>query len=89
MTVEGPAPAGFARRKLDVWLDGSKEAAQGSHPRRVFRYEEPQRGPEFYEAALAAAGTDNGRPHAPHYTSTYGAFVRDHRATIEAVCRGP
>jgi catechol 2,3-dioxygenase-like lactoylglutathione lyase family enzyme len=43
----------------------------------------------FYEAALAAGGTDNGasgiRPHFPNY---YAAYVRDPDGNnIEAVCR--
>jgi predicted lactoylglutathione lyase len=47
---------------------------------------------QFYEAAIAAGGKDNGPPglrpnYHPHY---YGAFVIDPNGhNIEAVCHGP
>ena len=43
----------------------------------------------FYEAAMAAGGTDNGAPgvRAAYHPSYYGAFVRDPDGhNIEAVC---
>jgi catechol 2,3-dioxygenase-like lactoylglutathione lyase family enzyme len=46
----------------------------------------------FYEAALAAGGTDNGPPGVrPHYHQNYyGAFVRDPDGhNIEACCHKP
>lgn len=46
----------------------------------------------FYDAALAAGGTDNGAPGPrPHYHADYyGAFVRDPDGNnIEAVCHAP
>ena len=46
----------------------------------------------FYEAALAAGGTDNGGPGLrPHYHADYyGAFVLDPDGhNIEAVCHAP
>ena len=46
----------------------------------------------FYEAAMAAGGTDNGGPGLrPHYHATYyAAFVRDPDGNnIEAVCHAP
>jgi catechol 2,3-dioxygenase-like lactoylglutathione lyase family enzyme len=47
---------------------------------------------EFYAAAMAAGGTDNGPPGVrPHYHEHYyGAFVRDPDGhNIEAVCHEP
>jgi catechol 2,3-dioxygenase-like lactoylglutathione lyase family enzyme len=43
----------------------------------------------FYEAALAAGGTDNGAPGIrPHFPNYYAAYVRDPDGNnIEAVCR--
>lgn len=46
----------------------------------------------FYAAAIAAGGTDNGKPGLrPHYhPDYYGAFVRDPDGhNIEAVCHAP
>ena len=46
----------------------------------------------FYEAAMAAGGTDNGAPgiRAIYHPSYYGAFVRDPDGhNIEAVCHDP
>ncbi len=46
----------------------------------------------FYEAAIAAGGTDNGPPGLrEHYHPTYyGAFIRDPDGNnIEAVCHTP
>jgi predicted lactoylglutathione lyase len=44
----------------------------------------------FYEAALAAGGSDNGKPGERHYhPGYYGAFVRDPDGNnIEAVFHG-
>lgn len=47
---------------------------------------------EFYDAAIAAGGTDNGAPGIrPHYHENYyGAFVHDADGNnIEAVCQTP
>lgn len=46
----------------------------------------------FYDAAIAAGGTDNGPPgvRAMYHPSYYGAFVRDPDGyNIEAVCHEP
>lgn len=46
----------------------------------------------FYDAAMAAGGTDNGGPgiRAIYHPSYYGAFVRDPDGhNIEAVCHDP
>lgn len=47
---------------------------------------------EFYKAAMAAGGKDNGAPGLrPHYHANYyGAFVLDFDGyNVEAVCRAP
>lgn len=46
----------------------------------------------FYAAAIAAGGTDNGKPgiRAHYHPSYYGAFVLDpDDHNVEAVCHGP
>ena len=79
-----------SNRKPDFWITASTSGMKGVHvafatsSRKVVR--------EFYEAAIAAGGKDNGAPgvrpqYHPHY---YGAFVLDPDGhNIEAVCHEP
>jgi catechol 2,3-dioxygenase-like lactoylglutathione lyase family enzyme len=58
----------------------------------AFRAESRKQVDEFYQAALAAGGKDNGPPGPrPHYHKDYyGAFVLDPDGhNIEAVCHDP
>lgn len=76
--------------KPDFWV------AEGSpnQPRIhiAFRADNRHQVDEFYKAAMAAGGTDNGAPGPrPHYHQDYyGAFVLDPDGhNIEAVCHSP
>lgn len=76
--------------KADFWI------AEGSpnQPRLhiAFRAESREQVDDFYRAALAAGGKDNGAPGLrPHYHKDYyGAFVLDPDGhNIEAVCHKP
>jgi catechol 2,3-dioxygenase-like lactoylglutathione lyase family enzyme len=75
--------------KADFWL------AEGQPAERIhiaFGADNRKQVDEFYEAALAAGGRDNGPPGPrPHYHANYyGAFVLDPDGhNIEAVCHQP
>src|SRR5262249_4505153 len=70
----------------DFWIDAGKPT---DRIHVAFRAKGRAEVRAFYEAAMAAGGTDNGPPgvrevYHPHY---YGAFVRDLDGhNIEAVC---
>jgi catechol 2,3-dioxygenase-like lactoylglutathione lyase family enzyme len=76
--------------KAFFWI-GIRDAAQtGSH----IAFAAPDRATvdRFYAEAIAAGGSDNGRPGVrPHYhPDYYGAFVLDPDGhNVEAVCRAP
>jgi catechol 2,3-dioxygenase-like lactoylglutathione lyase family enzyme len=76
--------------KADFWVaEGQVESPKVHVAFRAANHEEVN---EFYKAALAAGGTDNGAPGPrPHYHQNYyGAFVRDPDGhNIEAVCHDP
>ena len=91
MIVEGYGYAGFgADGKPDFWINGGKVTAPQLHV--AFRAANRAKVREFYAAAIAAGGKDNGPPgiramYHPHY---YGAFVLDPDGhNIEAVCHTP
>jgi catechol 2,3-dioxygenase-like lactoylglutathione lyase family enzyme len=83
----GPG-AGFGPKGKPIfWIDGSKPPTDRVHI--AFRAASRADVKAFYDAALAAGGTDNGPPGVrPHYHQDYyGAFVRDLDGhNIEAVC---
>ncbi len=62
-----------------------------SHVHLAFQSRDRDRVHRFYEAALAAGGTDNGAPGERHYhPGYYAAFVLDPDGNnIEAVHHGP
>lgn len=73
--------------KPDFWLHEGTPQAPRMHI--AFRADDRAQVDAFYEAALAAGGTDNGPPGPrPHYhPGYYGAFVYDPDGhNIEAVC---
>jgi catechol 2,3-dioxygenase-like lactoylglutathione lyase family enzyme len=80
--------AGFGEKgKPEFWIAGVGAPADKIHI--AFRAKGRAEVKAFYEAALAAGGTDNGPPGTrPHYHEHYyGAFVRDPDGhNIEAVC---
>ena len=86
----GHAACGFGRDgKPDFWI-GSGEIGSGLHV--AFQVVDRAAVHGFYDAALAAGGTDNGGPGLrPHYhPNYYAAFVRDlDGANIEVVCHKP
>ena len=95
MLVEFPASvtgnadvAGFGENgKPDFWVISGTPNKPPLHV--AFRVNSRQIVDAFYKAALAAGGTDNGKPGIrPHYhPNYYGAYVRDADGhNIEAVC---
>lgn len=79
---------GFAvEDKPDFWLKAGEKVTSAIHI--AFRAENRKLVNQFYDAAIAAGGKDNGKPgirevYHPHY---YGAFVLDPDGhNIEAVC---
>jgi catechol 2,3-dioxygenase-like lactoylglutathione lyase family enzyme len=86
--AEGQDFAGYgAGRKAFFWIGLRAGAQTSTHV--AFTAEDRQTVQQFYRAALAAGGRDNGEPGLrPHYhESYYGAFVLDPDGhNIEAVC---
>ncbi|MDA0240632.1 MAG: VOC family protein [Proteobacteria bacterium] len=83
--------AGFgADGKMDFWLADGRKTGPCVHI--CFRSPDRATVDEFYKAAIAAGGTDNGAPgireiYHPNY---YGAFVLDADGhNVEAVCHAP
>lgn len=81
------AVAGFGEnKKPDFWIS---QDTVGAHVHVCFRARNRYKVDEFYRAAIAAGGIDNGKPgireiYHPNY---YGAFVLDPDGhNIEAVC---
>jgi len=73
--------------KADFWIHEAKPNKPHLHV--AFRAKNHKQVDEFYKAALAAGGKDNGAPGPrPHYHKYYyGAFVLDPDGhNIEAVC---
>jgi catechol 2,3-dioxygenase-like lactoylglutathione lyase family enzyme len=76
--------------KPDFWVHEGKPQRPPIHV--AFTAESRAVVDAFYEAAMAAGGTDNGPPGVrPHYHENYyGAFVRDPDGhNIEACCHKP
>ncbi len=76
--------------KADFWIDGSQAPKETIHV--AFRATGRQLVRDFYQAALAAGGKDNGPPGPrPHYHEHYyGGFVHDPDGhNVEAVCHEP
>lgn len=76
--------------KADFWVAEGEPQTPRIHI--AFRAENRAQVDAFYEAAIAAGGTDNGAPGPrPHYHENYyGAFVLDPDGyNVEAVCHSP
>lgn len=89
--TDGKAVFGYGvPPKADFWVaEGTPNAP---HIHIAFRAENRKQVDEFYKAAMAAGGRDNGAPGPrPHYHENYyGAFVLDPDGhNIEAVCHTP
>ncbi len=87
---EGERHAGFGDGQPYFWIGTGKAAAKTCHV--AFRVAKRADVNAFYDAALAAGGTDNGKPGVREmYNPTYyAAFVLDPDGNnIEAVCHDP
>ncbi len=89
MEVQGWA--GFGRDgKPDFWFGEGGPAQSPMHI--AFLAENRQQVRDFYDAAIAAGGRDNGSPglREEYHPTYYGAFVIDLDGhNIEAVCHAP
>lgn len=89
----GEGPGFFWADELFV-SSADSPAAQGALTGRhhlAFQARDPDTVTAFYHAALAAGGSDNGRPgERPYHPGYYAAFVLDPDGNnIEAVYHGP
>ncbi len=83
--------AGFGRQgKSEFWFG---EGGPAQHPMHIaFTAENRQQVRDFYDAAIAVGGKDNGAPglREEYHPTYYGAFVIDLDGhNIEAVCHAP
>lgn len=89
--TNGLAVMGFGvPPKPDFWIHQGKPNEPRSHI--AFRAENRRQVDEFYKAALAAGGKDNGKPgpRTHYHKDYYGAFVLDPDGhNIEACCHTP
>jgi catechol 2,3-dioxygenase-like lactoylglutathione lyase family enzyme len=83
--------AGFGEAdKPDFWISEREPYGTGTHV--AFAAAERSIVDAFHEAALAAGGTDNGKPgiREMYHPTYYGAFVLDLDGNnVEAVCHKP
>ena len=83
--------SGFGRDgSPEFWFGEGGPAQSPMHI--AFRAENRQQVRDFYDAALAAGGKDNGAPglREEYHPTYYGAFVIDPDGhNIEAVCHAP
>jgi catechol 2,3-dioxygenase-like lactoylglutathione lyase family enzyme len=89
MEFEGAAGFGTGEGIPDFWIGSSAERG-ATHV--AFKASDRAQVDAFYEAAIAAGGTDNGPPGPrPHYHETYyAAYVHDADGNnVEAVCHRP
>jgi catechol 2,3-dioxygenase-like lactoylglutathione lyase family enzyme len=91
VVMEGPYGVGMGQNnKPSLWLHETKEHPAPLHI--AFAAASRKKVDEFYQAAIAAGGKDNGAPGLrPHYHANYyGAFVIGPDGhNIEAVCHRP
>ena len=89
MEFEGTAGYG-PEREPRFWIAQREPLGTGAHV--AFASPDRETVDAFYEAALAAGGTDNGAPglRAEYHEHYYGAFVHDPDGNnVEAVCHKP
>lgn len=90
MTGTSESHVGFGTERPFFWIGTGGKVSAGTHV--AFAAESRKTVDEFYAAAIAAGGRDNGKPGLrPHYHENYyGAFVLDPDGNnIEAVCHAP
>jgi len=89
--TEGKAVFGYGvAPKPDFWV--AEGEPNKPHLHMAFRAQTRAQVDQFYKAAMAAGGRDNGKPGLrPHYHENYyGAFVLDPDGhNIEACCHDP
>ncbi|AKR57157.1 Lactoylglutathione lyase and related lyases [Devosia sp. H5989] len=75
----------------ELFVSVAGDDAPPTHIHLAFQAKDRATVDAFYEAAIAAGGTDNGKPGERHYhPGYYGAFVLDPDGNnIEAVYHGP
>lgn len=88
VAMEGTYGVGLGKNgKPSLWLHQAQEHPVGVH--LAFVAENREQVDQFYRAAMAAGGQDNGKPGLrPHYHANYyGAFViAPDGHNVEAVC---
>jgi catechol 2,3-dioxygenase-like lactoylglutathione lyase family enzyme len=88
LAMEGPYGVGIGQnQKPMLWISAARE--KPAHLHLAFTAETRQQVVEFYRAALAAGGQDNGAPgiRPQYHASYYGAFVIGPDGhNIETVC---
>jgi catechol 2,3-dioxygenase-like lactoylglutathione lyase family enzyme len=90
MTGTSDSHVGFGAGRPFFWIGTGGKVSVSTHV--AFATESRKIVDEFYAAAIAAGGRDNGKPGVrPHYHENYyGAFVLDPDGNnIEAVCHAP
>jgi catechol 2,3-dioxygenase-like lactoylglutathione lyase family enzyme len=90
MTGTSDSHVGFGAGRPFFWIGTGGKVSVATHV--AFATESRKTVDEFYAAAIAAGGRDNGKPGLrPHYHENYyGAFVLDPDGNnIEAVCHAP
>ena len=90
MTGTSESHVGFGAGRPFFWIGTGGKVSVATHV--AFATESRKVVDEFYAAAIAAGGRDNGKPGVrPHYHENYyGAFVLDPGGNnIEAVCHSP
>lgn len=91
LVMEGEGYAGFgAGGRPDFWIKGCETVAPPIHV--AFAVADRAKVREFYAAARAAGGKDNGAPgvRTMYHPAYYGAFVLDPDGhNVEAVCHTP
>jgi predicted lactoylglutathione lyase len=91
VAMEGPYGVGMGQNnKPSLWLSETNEQPAPLH--LAFTAESRKQVDEFYQAALAAGGKNNGAPglRPQYHANYYGAFVIGPDGhNVEAVCHKP
>ena len=89
VVMDGQWGTGYGAGKPDLWLEDGQPT---DRIHVALKARNRAAVDAFYQAAIAAGGTDNGAPgiRAHYHANYYGAFVRDPDGhNIEAVCHTP
>ena len=91
VVMEGPYGVGLGKKgKPSLWIHGTTSKPTPMHI--AFAADSRKEVDDFYRAALAAGGKDNGAPglRPQYHANYYGAFVIGPDGhNIEAVCHKP